>query len=122
MIPKHTQVDTVGGAGGTDQHEEYSLGTVEITDGTFNIYVQDADMLGTGYNFFGWAWIRLVPVDEILINCWEDDHQNPVLATTEIVADLVETDGAVDRVPLHCRSRIIRPSWPVLMKKTMACR
>ena len=57
-------MDTVGGAGGTEQHEEYSLGTIDITDGTFNIYVQDADMLGTGYNFFGWAWIRLVPVDE----------------------------------------------------------
>ena len=31
--PREFSVDTVGGAGGTDQHEEYSLGTVSITDG-----------------------------------------------------------------------------------------
>ena len=68
--PKAYYVDTIGGAGGTDQHEEYSLGTINITDGTFNIYVQDADLTGTGYNFFGWAWIRLVPVSgDVQINC-----------------------------------------------------
>jgi uncharacterized repeat protein (TIGR01451 family) len=61
--PKAYSVDTVGGAGGADQHEEYSLGTVEITDGTFDIYAQDADLLGGEYPFFGWAWVRLVPID-----------------------------------------------------------
>jgi len=92
--PKANFVDTVGGAGGSDQHEEYSLGYVNVTDGTFSIYVQDADMLGSGYPFFGWAWIRLIPADpNPRINCWEDDHQNPVLATTDVVADLVATDG-----------------------------
>ncbi len=63
--PKASFVDTVGGAGGTDQHEEYSLGTVNITDGTFNIYVQDADLLSGTYPFFGWAWIRLMPVSMV---------------------------------------------------------
>jgi len=58
--PKAYFVDTVGGAGGSDQHEEYSLGTVVITDGSFNIYVQDADLLSGSYPYFGWAWIRLV--------------------------------------------------------------
>ena len=60
--PKAHYVDTVGGAGGSDQHEEYSLGTISITDGTINIYVQDADLLAGTYAFFGWAWIRLVEV------------------------------------------------------------
>ena len=60
--PEANYVDTVGGAGGSDQHEEYSLGTVTITDGAFDIYVQDADLTGSDdYPFFGWAWIRLVP-------------------------------------------------------------
>jgi hypothetical protein len=88
-------VDTPGGAPGT-QHREYSLGTVAITDGTFNLYVQDADILGGTYPIFGWAWVRLVPVEVeagILIDCSEDDHQDPVLATTTSVPDLNETDG-----------------------------
>ena len=58
--PREFSVDTVGGAGGTDQHEEYSLGMVSITDGTFDLYVQDAELLGGTYPFFGWAWVRLV--------------------------------------------------------------
>jgi len=59
--PKALHVDTLGGAGGSDQHEEYSLGTVSITNGTFNIYVQDAELTGTGtYPYFGWASIKLV--------------------------------------------------------------
>lgn len=57
--PKANYVDTVGGAGGFEEHEEYSLGTVNITDGNFDIYVQDADLLGGTYPFFGWAWVRL---------------------------------------------------------------
>lgn len=52
-------VDNVAGAGGTDQHEEYSLGIVEITDGTFDLWVGDGDIIdGTSY-FYGWAWVRL---------------------------------------------------------------
>jgi hypothetical protein len=62
--PKAFSVDTVGGTGGAEQFTEYSLGTTNITSGTFNIYVRDADLLpGSGsYPFFGWAKIRLVPV------------------------------------------------------------
>ena len=56
-------VDTAGGTGGPDQHEEYSLGTREILDGVFEIFVKDADLMSGSYPFFGWAWIRLVPVD-----------------------------------------------------------
>ena len=29
----------------------------------------------------------------VRINCWEDDHQDPVLVTTENASDLVEDDG-----------------------------
>jgi hypothetical protein len=57
--PKAQSIDVAGGATGT-QHTEYSLGIIDITDGTFNLYVRDADSLGGTYNYFGWAWIRLV--------------------------------------------------------------
>jgi hypothetical protein len=87
-------VDAAGGAGGT-QHREYSLGTVTITGGTFDLYVQDANLLGGSYPIFGWAWVRLVPVEsgDVTVNCWEDDHQEPVLATTESIPALNQTDG-----------------------------
>jgi hypothetical protein len=71
--PKERFVDTVGGAGGSEQHAEYSLGTVYITDGHFDLYVRDADLLSGGYPFFGWASIRLVqlpdlgPIDHIVV-------------------------------------------------------
>lgn len=63
--PRTHSVDTVGGAGGSEQHAEYSLGTVSITNGTFNIYVQDAELTGSGtFPYFGWSSIRLVePTD-----------------------------------------------------------
>jgi hypothetical protein len=59
--PKALFVDTVGGAGGTEQLAEYSLGTIDIRGGTFDIYVQDAKLLSGSYVFFGWASIRLLP-------------------------------------------------------------
>ena len=62
--PNTFYVDTIGGTGGPDQHEEYSLGMVEIIDGNFNIYVHDAELLSGSYPYFGWAWIRLVPIEE----------------------------------------------------------
>jgi len=92
--PKALSVDTVGGAGGSDQHEEYSLGEITITDGRFDLYVRDADLLGGTYPIFGWAHVRLEPVfPETRINLWEDDHQDPVLTTTSSVGDLDEYDG-----------------------------
>jgi hypothetical protein len=59
--PQALSVATAGGATGT-QHREYSLGTVDITNGSFDLYVNRADELPTAtYDIFGWAWIRLVP-------------------------------------------------------------
>ena len=59
---KRYYVDTVGGSGGASEHTEYRLGSVTVTDGTFSLYAQDADLLSGSYAVFGWAWIRLVPV------------------------------------------------------------
>ena len=87
-------ITTSGGATG-DQHREYSLGIIDITDNSFDLYVNNAQLINPAdYDIFGWAWINLVPTQEVLINCWEDDHQDPVLATTEIPGDIVEDDGA----------------------------
>jgi len=61
--PKSHYVDAVGGTVGQHQHVEHSLGRVEITDGRFELYVRDADLLSGTYPFFGWAWITLIPVD-----------------------------------------------------------
>ncbi len=54
-------IDTVGGSGGATEHTEYRLGSVTVSDGTFSLYAQDADLLSGSYSVFGWAWIRLVP-------------------------------------------------------------
>ena len=59
---KRYYVDTTGGSGGATEHTEYSLGSVTVTDNTFSLYAQDADMFSGAYPVFGWAWIRLVPV------------------------------------------------------------
>ena len=85
-------VDSAGGASGT-QHREYSLGTVDISNNTFSLYVNNAQLPNGGYDIFGWAWIRLAPVQpappaDITINVYEDGHQDPVLATTTSAATL----------------------------------
>ncbi|GAP13459.1 hypothetical protein LARV_01213 [Longilinea arvoryzae] len=43
---------------------EYNLGTVTVTNGVFQIYVDRGDFInGNGsYPFYGWAWIRLAPL------------------------------------------------------------
>jgi len=61
--PKAAYVDTVGGAGGSDQHEEYLLDTVTIDDGELHLYVLDADLLSGSYPYFGWAHVRLSSTD-----------------------------------------------------------
>jgi hypothetical protein len=64
--PKQFHVDTVGGSGGSTEFAEYSLGRITVSDGTFNLYVQDADPLpGYSYPYFGWAWIVLEPVNSL---------------------------------------------------------
>ena len=55
-------VDNVAGAGGSDQHEEYYLGTVVITDGRFDLWAGDGDVINDTSYFYGWAWVRLVPI------------------------------------------------------------
>ena len=85
---------TAGGATG-EQHTQHSLGIVEITDNNFHLYVQDAELVSGSNGFFGWAWVRLLPVTppDTTINLWEDEHQDPDLVTSTNPADLVETDG-----------------------------
>ena len=51
----------MAGAGGSDQHDEYSLGIVEITDGRFDLWVGDGDLIDGSPYFYGWACIRLEP-------------------------------------------------------------
>lgn len=60
--PKASHIDVIGSNADANQFKEVNLGTVTITDGTFNIYVLDADLLEGSYPYFGWAWIRLVPI------------------------------------------------------------
>jgi len=59
--PKARFVDTGGGIGGRDLHEEFKLGTVIIDNGGFEIYFADADLISGEDPYFGWSWIRLVP-------------------------------------------------------------
>ena len=54
-------VDNVQDEGGSDQHEEYLLGTIEITNGSFNLWAGDADILSGRDYLYGWAWIKLIP-------------------------------------------------------------
>ena len=58
-------VDTVGGSSSdASQHSEYRLGTVTVSDGSFDLYAQSAALLpgaSNGYPIFGWAWIDLAP-------------------------------------------------------------
>ena len=58
--PQARFVQVPGGATG-EQHNEYSLGVVPITDNNFDLYTNYAELVAGGYEFFGWAWIRLVP-------------------------------------------------------------
>ena len=92
--PSAAWVDTLGGAAGT-QHREYSLGAVDITDNSLNLYVNNARLLAGGYDIFGWAWLRLAPAaGDTTINLWEDNHQEPALATTQDVNTLVANSAA----------------------------
>jgi len=82
--PTALHVDVPGGFGGT-QHREYSLGTVTVTGNSLSLYVQDAELLpgGTTYPYFGWAWLRLVPVTpSVQFSCADDAHQEPDLVET----------------------------------------
>jgi hypothetical protein len=59
--PAQYSVDVTSGSAGN--FAEYTLGTVTVTNGTFELFTQRADELagGTGYPYYGWAWLQLVP-------------------------------------------------------------
>lgn len=59
--PEEFSYDVTSGNGGN--FAEYTLGTVTVTNGTFELYVRRADALpgGNDYPFWGWAWVRLIP-------------------------------------------------------------
>lgn len=78
--PKSHSVDVLGGTGGAFQFKEHSLGTVDVSDGTFSIYVRDADPLDGNTTSFGWAWIRLVPSAGTRFFSADNAHQEPVLS------------------------------------------
>ncbi|MBK8150618.1 MAG: DUF2341 domain-containing protein [Acidobacteria bacterium] len=95
--PSASYVDTLGNATGT-QHREYILGTIEVTGNSFNLYVNNAQLLSGDYEMFGWAWIRLAPAEpappsDITLNLWEDTHQDPVLVTTTDVPTLISNSN-----------------------------
>ena len=59
--PLQFSYDVTSGISG--DFAEYTLGTVTVTGGLFEIFVQRADPLpgGNDYPFWGWAWIQLIP-------------------------------------------------------------
>jgi hypothetical protein len=59
--PEANFVDVTSGNSGN--FAEVPLGTVTVTNGTFDLFTRRADALagGVNYPFFGWSWIRLVP-------------------------------------------------------------
>ena len=59
--PKSLFIDTEGGIGGSDLHEEFELNSVVITNNSFEIYFVDGDLMSGNDPYFGWSWIRLVP-------------------------------------------------------------
>ena len=90
-------VETTGGATGT-QHREYSLGMITITDNSFDLYVNNAQIITPGgYDIFGWAWIRLAeagaPVSEM--HYITQRHQAGELISTGsmTLADIVPQDN-----------------------------
>ena len=58
--PGEFSFDVTGGNPGN--FAQYTIGSVVVTDGVFEIFVQRADPLpGGDYPFWGWAWIELIP-------------------------------------------------------------
>lgn len=49
-------------SGNPGNFAQYTIGSVTVTDGLFEIFVRRADPLpGGDYPFWGWAWIELIP-------------------------------------------------------------
>ena len=49
--------------GNSGNFAEYTLGTVTVSNGTFELFTRRADAIpgGVDYSMYGWSWIRLVP-------------------------------------------------------------
>lgn len=62
--PEEFYYDVTSGTPG--DFAEYPLGTVTVTNGLVEIFVQRAEALpgGNDYPFWGWAWLRLIPQEE----------------------------------------------------------
>ncbi len=56
--PEQFSFDVTTGPAGDFQ--EYTLGTVTVSNGLFELYIDRADLLSGSYPYWGWAWIRLV--------------------------------------------------------------
>ena len=54
-------LDNIEGEGGTDEHSEYSLGTIDINNGQFDMWFGNGDSLSGQSSYYGIAWIRLIP-------------------------------------------------------------
>jgi hypothetical protein len=59
--PQSNLFDVTSGTSGS--FNEYTLGTVTVSNGLFEFYVNRADMLagGSTYPFYGWSYVRLIP-------------------------------------------------------------
>ncbi len=86
------------GSGGLE-FAEYSLGTVSITNGRFDLWASDGDVINDTAYFFGWGAISLTPVNanpDATIQSWDDSHQDPVLPTITNGGLLNDHDGNWD--------------------------
>jgi hypothetical protein len=58
--PRANSYDVTSGP--TGDFAEFTIDTVTITDGSFDIYMNyGEDLGGTAFPYFGWSWMRLVP-------------------------------------------------------------
>lgn len=59
--PLAESVAVLGSDGDSEQFATYSLGTVDVMGGEFDLYVQDAILTSGTYPVFGWASVNLIP-------------------------------------------------------------
>jgi hypothetical protein len=101
-LAKTRSVDNVkgeqNGSGGLE-FAEYSLGTVTITNGRFDLWASDGDVINDAAYLFGWGAISLTSVNanpDATIQSWDDGHQDPVLPTITNGGLLNDHDGQWD--------------------------
>jgi hypothetical protein len=60
--PRSHSIDVDSGPAG--DFSEFELGTIEVSNSHFDLYTDyGEDLGGTSFAYFGWAWIRLIPID-----------------------------------------------------------